>query len=144
MRVTHGYHVHDEDGGGGEEEPFRASRWLTACVRDALEQSAVDPSRQRVVAIVGTGLRELRSVELGIRRGAPVHREKLHFASAVREAAPAIERVITVSNACSAGSHALALGQDLLNVREADAVVVCATDSITESMLAMIGRFAEF
>jgi 3-oxoacyl-[acyl-carrier-protein] synthase II len=48
---------------------------------------------------------------------------------------------MTLSNACSAGGYALAIGQDLLELDEADAVVVAGADAMTESMLAMVGRF---
>ncbi|MEE3922547.1 beta-ketoacyl synthase N-terminal-like domain-containing protein [Micromonospora sp. BRA006-A] len=50
---------------------------------------------------------------------------------------------VTVANACSAGGHVLALAQDMIELGEADAVVVAATDAMTESMLAMIGRVAD-
>lgn len=133
VRVSHGYFVADDGG-----EAFRASRWLTACVADAVADAAVEPG-ERVVAIVGTGLRELRAVELDIVRNP----DELHFADAVRRASPAIAEVVTVSNACSAGLHALALGQDLLELGECDVAVVAATDTMTASMLAMIGRFNE-
>lgn len=137
LRVTRGHHVPD----GDPNTPFRASGWLTRCVREALDASAVDPARARVACVVGSGLRELAAVELLDPRAVPVHR--LHFADAVRRAAPEIGEVVTVSNACSAGGHALALAQDMVELGDADAVVVAAADAMTESMLAMIGRVAD-
>lgn len=125
----------------GAEGPLRPSRWLTECVRAALAQAAVDPAQERVLAVVGTGLREVRTVEMTHHGDAPPT-ECLHFKAAVRAAAPAIGDVLTVSNACSAGGHALALAEDLIALGMADAVVVAATDTLTESMLAMIGRMA--
>jgi 3-oxoacyl-[acyl-carrier-protein] synthase II len=139
VNVTHGYHILEDR----EEGLFRASRWLTDCVSDALAQSGVDPRRERVIALVGTGLRELRAVERFALEPFVVPTEHLHFSAAVLEASPHIEKVITISNACSAGGHALALAQDLIELEEADAVIVAGTDAMTESMLAMIGRFAE-
>src|SRR5207247_2209887 len=62
---------------------------------------------------------------------------------AVRAVAPGVGEVITLSNACSAGGHALALAQDLVELGEADAVVAAGADSMTASMLAMIGRVHE-
>jgi len=132
LNVTRGYHVRD----GHEDEPFRPSRWLTACIREALAAAGVDPARSRVAVVVGTGLRELRAVETG----APPA-ERLHFGAAVREAAPL--EAVTLSNACSAGGHALALAQDLVEAGEADAAVAAAADGMTESMLAMIGRVTD-
>ena len=133
LNVTRGYHVSD----GHEDEAFRPSSWLTACIREALAAAGVDPARERVAAVVGTGLRELRAVETS----APAA-ERLHFGAAVREAAP-FEGVVTLSNACSAGGHALALAQDLVEAGEADAAVAAAADGMTESMLAMIGRVTD-
>ena len=51
--------------------------------------------------------------------------------------------VVTISNACSASGHALALAQDLVESGGADAVVVAGTDTMTASMLAMIGRVVD-
>jgi 3-oxoacyl-[acyl-carrier-protein] synthase II len=67
----------------------------------------------------------------------------LHFDAAVRSVLPGVTEVITVSNACAASGHALALAQDLLELDEADAVIVAGCDATTESMLAMIGRVAD-
>jgi 3-oxoacyl-[acyl-carrier-protein] synthase II len=134
LGVARGYHIDD----GPDERLFRASGWLADCVREALDRSAAVTAGRRVVAVVGTGLRELRAVE----RSAAFDVERLHFADAVREAAPEVAEVVTVSNACSAGGHVLALAQDLVELGEADVAVAAAADSMTESMLAMIGRVA--
>jgi len=139
VNVSHGYHIREV----GDETLFRASRWLAECASEAMAQSGVDAQRQRVVAIVGTGLRELRAVERSALEPLAVSVERLHFAHAVHQACPHIREVVTISNACSAGGHAMALAQDLIELGEADAVLVAATDTMTESMLAMIGRFAE-
>lgn len=139
LRVAAGYHVPED----GEEGMFRASRWLAACVSEALDHSGIDLGEKRVIAIVATGLRELRAVERWALDEADCPPERLHFGAVVRSSAPQIADVITLSNACSAGGHALALAQDIIELGEADAVVVAGTDSMTESMLAMIGRFAE-
>lgn len=133
LNVTHGYQIPDD----GPPEPLRASRLLTDCVTEALRQAEIDPRTGRVLALVGTGLRELRAVE----SGAPVDTERLHFGSAL--AATGLTGALTLSNACSAGGHALALAQDLIELGEADAVVVGGTDTMTMSMLAMIGRVTE-
>jgi 3-oxoacyl-[acyl-carrier-protein] synthase II len=130
--VGHGYEIADE-------RPFAASRWLADCVTEALAAAGVDPRRQRVVSLVGTGLRELAEVER-LPTGFPA--ELLHFGGAVADAAPGIGPVVTLSNACSAGGHALALAQDLIELGEADAVVVGGTDAMTDSMLSMIGKVA--
>jgi 3-oxoacyl-[acyl-carrier-protein] synthase II len=135
LSVTHGYHVDDRLGG----ERFLASRMLTSCLREAITQSALDVASRRVVVIVGTGLRELGAVESGL----PMAVQQLHFGSAARAAVPAAAEVLTISNACSAGGHALALAQDLVESGAADAVIAAGTDSMTTSMLAMIGRVTD-
>ncbi|MFB7115054.1 beta-ketoacyl synthase N-terminal-like domain-containing protein [Streptomyces sp. NPDC056190] len=142
INVTRGYHV-DDDVDGGDELPLRAGRWLARCVLGAVRQAGVDPARERVSVIVGTGLRELRAVERWALDGVPVRRRDLHFTTAVREVLPEAAEVITVSNACSASGHALALAQDLLAAGEADAVVAAGCDAMSESMLTMIGRVAD-
>ena len=139
LNVRCGYHISEP----GPERPLRATAWLAGCVAEAVRRAGLDPRRRRVVALVGTGLRELRAVERWAVDGEPLRAEQLHFADAVRRAAPGLEVAVTLSNACSAAGHALALGQDMLELGEADAVVVAGADAMTESMLAMIGRFAE-
>lgn len=128
--------------GGETDDPrFRASRLLATCVREALEAAAIgDPGR--LVVLVGTGLRELVEVERWSAGEGELAAEQLHFSAAVREAVPAAEDVVTLSNACSASGHALALAQDLVELGDADTVVAAGADTMTASMLAMIGRVA--
>lgn len=140
LNVAFGYQMPGAD--DGPEPWFQPSHWLAECVREAVQAAALVPSQARVIALVGTGLRELRAVEREVFETWPHATEALHFGASVRAACPGIADVITLSNACSAGGHALALAQDLLEQGEADAVVVAATDGLTASMLAMLGRFA--
>lgn len=139
LRVSYGYHIGTDD----PNRPYRASGWLAECVRRAARQAGIDPRRERVVALIGTGLRELSAVEDWALHGTPVPPNRLHFASAVRGALPGLTDVITLSNACSAGGHALALAEHLVELGEADAVVVGAADAMTQSMLSMIGRASD-
>jgi 3-oxoacyl-[acyl-carrier-protein] synthase II len=139
VNVAYGYHVLD----GETEAPLRASRWLADCVAEAVASSGVNPARERVVALVGTGLRELRAVERYTADGIEVATERLHFGAPVRDAVPGLYEVVTISNACSAAGSALALAQDMVELGDADAVVVGGADAMTESMLAMIGRVAD-
>lgn len=139
LRVSYGYHIGTDD----PHRPYRASGWLAECVQQAARKSGIDTRRERVVALIGTGLRELSAVEDWALHGTPVVPHRLHFASAVRGALPGLTDVITVSNACSAGGHALALAEHMVELGEADAVVVGAADGMTQSMLAMIGRTSD-
>lgn len=140
LHVRAGYHV---PGPEVPERPLRATGWLIWCVVEAVRRAGVDPHRSRVAALVGSGLRELRSVERFALGESGILPADLHFAGALRRAVPGLDPVLTIANACSAGGHALAVAQDLLDGGEADAVVVAGTDAMTESMLAMIGRFGE-
>jgi 3-oxoacyl-[acyl-carrier-protein] synthase II len=137
LNVRAGYQIP----GGVDEAHLAATGWLTECVVEAVRLAGVDPARQRVIALLGTGLRELRAAERWALDGAPLRTEDLHFGGAIRRALPGLEVAVTLSNACGATGYALALGQDLLELGEADAVVVAGADGMTESMLAMIGRF---
>jgi 3-oxoacyl-[acyl-carrier-protein] synthase II len=139
LRVGYGYHIGTDD----PRRPYRASGWLAECVAQAAREAGLDPRRDRVVALIGTGLRELSAVEDWALTGTPVAPHRLHFAAAVRGALPGVTDAVTVSNACSASGHVLALAQYLVELGEADAVVVGGVDAMTLSMLAMIGRTTE-
>lgn len=142
LHVAAGYHVDDPD----PSRPFLATDLLADCVAEAAGQAGLAGSGLRVAVLVGTGLRELGAVEQWVLDDAgsspDFSVERLHFADAVRRVLPEASEVITVSNACSASGHALALAQDLVELGEADAVLACGADTMTRSMLAMIGRVA--
>ncbi|HEU4421987.1 MAG TPA: beta-ketoacyl synthase N-terminal-like domain-containing protein [Pilimelia sp.] len=138
LNVFAGYHAGSDD----PNQPFRAGRLLAECVAEASGQAGLDTARERVVVLVGTGLRELSAVEEWALAGSRFPVRNLHFGDVVRAALPGVHDVVTLSNACSGGGHALALAQDLIELGEADAVVACGTDAMTQSMLAMIGRVA--
>jgi len=140
-RVKAGYHLAGA-GAGTAERRFLAGAALALCVTEALADAGV-PAGARLPAVIGTGLRELCEVERWGRDGAVFAAERLHFGPALLAAVDRINGVLTVCNACSAGGYALALAQDMLELGDADAVVVGAADTMTCSMLAMIGRFTE-
>lgn len=137
LNVAYAYGIDDHD----EDGCIRlAGRWLALCVAEALADAGVDPSTSRVAVIVGTGLREHRAVEQWHGDGAELRLAQTHFTEAVRAVAPGVTEVHTIANACAASGYALALAVDLLELGEADAVVAAGCDTITESMLTMIGR----
>lgn len=138
--VQHAYEIDDRPAGGGDR-PGRATRWLTRCVRSCMAEAAPTPGRLgRVAVLVGTGLRELRSVELWWTQGFGLSAHELHFGAALRTALPGCAPALTLCNACSASLFALGLGTDLLALDEADAVVVAGTDALTESMVGLADR----
>jgi len=139
LNVRNGYPITEADG-AREDTPRLAARWLARTVAGALADAGVDPARRRVAVVVGTGLRELRAVEEWHADEAGLRLAQLHFADAVRSVAPDVTEVHTLANACAASGYALALAADLLELGEADAVVAAGCDTMTESMLAMIGR----
>ncbi|MFF2651041.1 beta-ketoacyl-[acyl-carrier-protein] synthase family protein [Streptomyces sp. NPDC058045] len=141
LNVRYGYEIRDEARDGADDGGLRlAGRWLAACVAEALRDAGVDPSERRVAVIVGTGLREHRAVEQWHGDGTELRLAQTHFTEAVRSVAPGVTEVHTLANACAASGYALALAADLLELGEADAVVAAGCDTLTESMLTMIGR----
>ena len=93
-----------------------------------------------VPVLVGTGLREQRSVELWCTGGA--ERDRWTSCTSRRRCAAAtgLPHAVTIVNACSASLYALAVGTDLLALDEADTVVVAGTDTLTESMFGLLDR----
>ena len=120
--------------------PGRATKWLCEVVNQAIKEAGLVPGESRIVSLIGTGLRELRSLELWWADGQPFHIAELHFANALRRSCPLTGPIITISNACAASSFALGLADDLLLLDEADVVIVAGSDSVTESMFGIGDR----
>jgi 3-oxoacyl-[acyl-carrier-protein] synthase II len=130
-RMGHAYGLDQE----GAATPWRASRWLGDSISQALAQARLDTSAHlRIAVLVGTGLAEQRSLEC-----ARPTVDELDFGRAVRDAT-GLTNTVTVVNACAAGLYVLAMATDLLWLGEADAVVVAAADSISESMFGLLDR----
>ncbi len=136
VNVTRAYHPADD----GPEPRYGASRLLTSVVARALADAGVDVGTERVPVVVGTGLRELRAVERWAEGRDELELHRLHFGPCLAELGEGLGPVITLSNACSASGHALALAQDLVDSGAAERAVAAGTDVMTASMLAMIGR----
>ncbi|MDH6108614.1 3-oxoacyl-[acyl-carrier-protein] synthase II [Kitasatospora sp. MAP12-15] len=134
LGVDHAYEIADD------AEGRRASRWLARVVAGAVSAAGLDTVGKRVAVVVGTGLRELPDAEWWWVEGDALTLPELHFGAVVRGVLPEVGEVLTISNACAASGYALAVGADLLTAGEADAVVVAGCDSITDSLLAVIGR----
>lgn len=117
----------------------RATRFLLDAIGQALDDAGMPHDLAGVPVLIGTGLRELRSVELWARGQTKADERRLHFGAALRERFGA-DDTHTFSNACSASLYALSLAVDLLDSGEHDAVVVAGTDSITESMFGVLDR----
>ncbi|WP_049572551.1 beta-ketoacyl-[acyl-carrier-protein] synthase family protein [Streptomyces sp. SBT349] len=137
--ARHAYEVDDRPA-PGTDVAGRATALLLDAVRQAARDAGLDENDlAEVPVLVGTGLRELRSLELWWRHGAELTGEELHFGRALRERCGA-EATYTFSNACSAALYTLALGTDLLEQRSADTVIVAGVDVLTESMYGLLER----
>jgi 3-oxoacyl-[acyl-carrier-protein] synthase II len=123
----------------GVDEPLRATRWLEQAVARAACDGGLGEDLSGVPVLVGTTLRELRSVELSWRDGTPLDVRDQHFGTMLRRRFGAAD-THTVANACSASLYALAMGWDLLELGAADTVVVAGVDTITESTYGLLDR----
>lgn len=131
------FEIDDRDASG--DRPGRATGFLLRAIAEALADAGLPEDLGDIPVLVGTGLRELRSIELWRGSGAAVTPPELHFGAAVRSRFGAWD-THTFSNACSASLYALSLATDLLAAGEADTVVVAGTDSVTESMFGVADR----
>ncbi|UGY94193.1 beta-ketoacyl-[acyl-carrier-protein] synthase family protein [Streptomyces gobiensis] len=128
-----------DDRADGADRPLRATGFLVDAIAQALDDAGLSQDLGDTPVLVGTGLRELRSVELWRRDGAIVTAADLHFGTALRDRFGAVS-TYTFSNACSASLYALSLATDMLAAGAADTVVVAGTDAITESMFGISDR----
>ncbi|MFJ9178070.1 beta-ketoacyl synthase N-terminal-like domain-containing protein [Streptomyces sp. NPDC102360] len=138
FRASVAYEIDDRPA-PGVDEPLRATRWLEQAVAAAVADAGIGEDLSGVPVLVGTTLRELRSVELSWRDGIPFDARDLHFGTMLRRRFGAAD-THTVANACSASLYTLALGADLLELGVADTVVVAGVDTITESTYGLLDR----
>ncbi|MGI8665936.1 MAG: beta-ketoacyl synthase N-terminal-like domain-containing protein [Jatrophihabitans sp.] len=110
------------------QQPVLAARLLAECLAEAVEQAGLDPSRQRVVALVGTGMRELSAVEDRTAAGSTFPARCRQLGDLVHQTLPGLAQVIAISGAGGAGGHVLALAQDLVELGDADVVIACGAD----------------
>lgn len=138
FRARRAYEIDDRPA-PGTDVPYRATRWLLDAIEAALDGAGLGRDLRDVPVLVGTGLRELRSLELCWRDGVEMDVGDLHFGTALCARFEA-GTTYTLANACSASLYALAMGADLLALDAADAVVVAGVDAITESMFGLLDR----
>ncbi|MFJ3337933.1 beta-ketoacyl-[acyl-carrier-protein] synthase family protein [Streptomyces sp. NPDC086766] len=141
FRAQHAYEVDDRPV-PGQDVPGRATRLLLDAVGQAAADAGLGDDLSGIPVLVGTGLRELRSMELWWRDGSPFADSGLHFGTGLRERFNA-DVTHTFSNACSASLYALALASDLLDQQgdgAPDTVIVAGVDVLTESMYGLLER----
>ncbi|MFJ5071564.1 beta-ketoacyl synthase N-terminal-like domain-containing protein [Kitasatospora sp. NPDC088556] len=137
-RAAYAYEIDDRPEGGGDL-PRRATRWLTSVVRQAAADAGLGEDLAHVPVLVGTTMREQRSLELWWRDGADVALADLHFGTALKESFGACT-TYTFANACSASLYALGLATDMIEAGLADTVVVAGTDAATEGGFGTLDR----
>lgn len=137
-RAAYAYEIDDRPEGGGDI-PRRATRWLTTVVRQAVADAGLGEDLSQVPVLVGTTMREQRSLELWWRNDAEVALKDLHFGTALKEAFGA-STTYTFANACSAALYALGMATDVIEFGMADTVVVAGTDAATEGGFGTLDR----
>ncbi|MFJ2778217.1 beta-ketoacyl synthase N-terminal-like domain-containing protein [Kitasatospora sp. NPDC087315] len=137
-RAAYAYEIDDRPEGGGDL-PRRATRWLTTVVRQAAADAGLGEDLAQVPVLVGTTMREQRSLELWWRDGADIALADLHFGTALKAAFGACT-TYTFANACSASLYALGMATDMIEAGLADTVVVAGTDAATESGFGTLDR----
>ncbi|MFD7537517.1 beta-ketoacyl synthase N-terminal-like domain-containing protein [Streptomyces sp. NPDC059819] len=137
-RAAYAYEIDDRPAGGGDIAR-RATRWLTTVVRQAATDAGLGENLAEVPVLVGTTMREQRSLELWWRGQADVALEDLHFGTALSRTFGA-STTYTFANACSATLYALAMATDMIEMGMADTVVVAGTDAATESGFGTLDR----
>ncbi|WKX12765.2 beta-ketoacyl synthase N-terminal-like domain-containing protein [Streptomyces sp. NL15-2K] len=141
FRAPYAYEVDDRPVPGADV-PGRATRLLLDAVGQAAADAGLGEDLSGIPVLVGTGVRELRTLELWWRDGSPFADSGLDFGTALRERFN-VEVTHTFSNACSASLYALALASDLLGQEGDDAldtVIVAGVDVLTESMYGLFER----
>lgn len=138
--ISRAYEIDDRE--GGKDRKGRAGEWLVHVIKQAVEQAGLSSEeRQAAPVLVGTGLRELRGLELWwTGQAGRFDAEELHFGPSVRAGIGTKAQIVTVSNACSAGSFTLGMAADMLELGQADAVIVAGSDALTESMFGFTDR----
>lgn len=137
FHTKHAYEIDDRH--DGVDMPGRATRWLCDAVAEAVHDAGIGEDLSGIPVLVGTGLRELRSIELWWTDASEFPPSRLHFGPALRERFGATA-TYTVSNACSASLYTLGMGADLLATGAEDTVVIAGVDSITMSMFGLMDR----
>jgi 3-oxoacyl-[acyl-carrier-protein] synthase II len=138
FRAQNAYEI-DDRLEAGADRPGRATEWLSEAIRQAADEAGLGEDLSEIPILVGTGLRELRSMELWWQELAAFDLDRLHFGRSLRERFGTTTSY-TFSNACSASLYALAMGTDLLSLDVAETVIVAGVDVLTESMHGLLER----
>lgn len=124
---------------GGHGGRYRSSGFLKRALAEAAGMAGIITEEAKVPVYVGTGLRELRTVELAALKGERLDVTDLDFTRAVREVLPAATKVMTLSNACASSNYALALAMDAV-MCGAPMAVAAGCDTLTSSMYGLLDK----
>lgn len=124
---------------GGPDVARRTTRLLVEAVEQAIDDAGLTGDVEGVPIIVGTGLAELRTLELAMCARSSLTEEDLSFGPELTRRF-GFGETLTLTNACSASLHALGLAADMLSLDEADTVVVAGVDVLTASMYGLLER----
>jgi 3-oxoacyl-[acyl-carrier-protein] synthase II len=138
FRSRYAYEIDDRPAVGADA-PLRATGWLLQAIAAAASQAGLGDDLSGIAVLVGTTLRELRSVELSWRDGMDFDVRGLHFGPALRRRF-GVTTSYTLANACAASLYALGLAVDQLDLGTADTVVVAGVDTIAESTYGLLDR----
>jgi 3-oxoacyl-[acyl-carrier-protein] synthase II len=138
FRSRYAYEIDDRPG-VGVDVPLRATGWLLDAIAAAARQAGLGEDLSGIPVLVGTTLRELRSVELSWRDGKDFDVRNLHFGPALRSRF-GVTASYTVANACAASLYALGLAVDRLDLGTEDTIVVAGVESVAESTYGLLDR----
>lgn len=143
MRTRISHDIPEASGDPGPFRPRRASSWVSRLIHAALiDAGGLDINDRRVAVVVGTGQRELNSVELwATGRGPSVTADELSYRRAVTDAVGPV-RFLSILGACAAGLVALGIATDLLDADDADIVIVVSVEPLHATVGAMYDRVA--
>ncbi|MCG7536692.1 beta-ketoacyl synthase N-terminal-like domain-containing protein [Pseudoalteromonas sp. OOF1S-7] len=123
----------------GEAGKARSSHFLIRAITEAMEE-VPEIESETVPVYVGTGLRELRTLEVSALQNEPTDVADLDFSKAVKSVLPNCGNVYTLSNACAASNYALALAFDQIKLGRTKMAVVAGCDTLTASMFGLLDR----
>lgn len=131
--------AYERDESGPDGGAFRSSGFLARALEEAIGMAGLDVQTLDCPVYVGTGLRELRSVELAALKGEQIAVSDLDFTRAVKSVLPSAGPVLTLSNACAASNYALAMAIDAVALG-APLAIAAGCDTLTSSMFGLLDR----
>ncbi len=118
----------------------RSSDFLLSALNEAVADAGLSDTASEFPVYIGTGLRELRTLEVAALANETLDVEQLDYTNAVQSILPQCKDIYTISNACAASNYALALACDSIQLGHTDIAVAAGCDTITASMFGLLDR----